>query len=100
MPLVASHWYHRGFQERFDSQATADYTPYCVAPTALKFLDSIGGLVCTDPAPVPFASQLTSYSIIQSCIVECIKVPLKLLTDGEQPITACVLYSPKHHKHY
>lgn len=45
VPLVVSHSHFLGFQERFAQQGTRDYTPYCMAPTALEFFSRIGGLV-------------------------------------------------------
>ncbi|KAL5477196.1 hypothetical protein EMCRGX_G023951 [Ephydatia muelleri] len=43
-PLVISHDHLKSFSEAFRMQATRDYTPYCMLPAAVEFVNNIGGL--------------------------------------------------------
>ena len=44
-PMLASTCHHEGFPHNFFTQATRDYTPYCIVPEAFKFHESLGGRV-------------------------------------------------------
>lgn len=43
-PLVVSHYHFKSLNEAFLMQATRDYTPYCMVPAAVEFINNIGGL--------------------------------------------------------